>query len=204
MIAIVDYGVGNLHSVAKAFNRYGFEAAVTSDPAQLADASGIVLPGDGAFGAVMTNLREAGLQDAVLEAVDHKTPFLGICVGYQMMFEWSEESPGVRGLGLVSGSIRRFPPTPGLKVPHMGWNSLTRVAKTPLLEEINEGDMVYFVHSYYPSLDNPSEGAAWTDYGRSFPAVYARGNVMATQFHPEKSGPVGLGIIRAFGRISQC
>ncbi|HET6384316.1 MAG TPA: imidazole glycerol phosphate synthase subunit HisH [Armatimonadota bacterium] len=204
MIAVVDYGVGNLRSVAKAFEHEDFEAMVTSDPAVIRDAAGVVLPGDGNFGAVMQNLRETGLVDAALTAVKAGRPFLGICVGYQMMLDSSEESPGVSGLGLIPGVARRFPRRAGLKVPHMGWNSLESLADVRLLEEVHEGDMVYFVHSYYPSPVDPAGGAAWTDYGCVFPAVYCQQNLMATQFHPEKSGKVGRGIIRAFGRICQC
>jgi glutamine amidotransferase len=204
LIAIIDYGVGNLHSVAKAFVNHGFEAEIISDPSSVQSASGVVLPGDGAFGAVMDHLRDTGLANPVLDAVHAGTPFLGICVGYQMMFDSSEESPGVPGLGLVPGTVRRFPGGPGRKVPHMGWNSLHRIAAISLLAEVREGDSVYFVHSFYPCPDEETGGAAWTEYGPWFPAVYCRDNLMATQFHPEKSGKVGLGIVRAFGRICQC
>jgi glutamine amidotransferase len=203
VIAIVDYGVGNLRSVAKAFQANGFEAEVTSSPAEIAGASGVVLPGDGAFGEVMRNLEAMGLSVPVMQAVKTQKPFLGICIGYQMMLDASEEAPGVKGLSLIPGKVRRFPSGTGLKVPHMGWNSLCRLAPVRLLEEVHEGDMVYFVHSYYPCPDDGA-GAAWTGYGVEFPSVYSRGNVMATQFHPEKSGKVGLGIIRAFGRMCQC
>ena len=204
VIAIVDYGVGNLHSVAKAFTRHGFQAMLTSDPKEIAAAAGVVLPGDGAFGAVMDNLRETGLIDVTLDAVRSGKPFLGICIGYQMMLDSSEESPGVKGLGLIPGTVRRFPQLPGLKVPHMGWNDLHRVAPVPLLQDVKEGDMVYFVHSYYPCPEDQTEGAAWTEYAAEFPAVYCKGNLMATQFHPEKSGKVGLTMIKAFGRICEC
>lgn len=204
VIAIVDYGVGNLHSVAKAFNTQGFEARVSSNPEDVLAATGVVLPGDGAFGAVMDNLRSAGLMGAVMQAIEIGKPFLGICVGYQMLFDSSEESPGVSGLGIIPGTVKRFPGGPGHKVPHMGWNTLTRIAPIPLLQEVQEEDRVYFVHSYYPCPNDPEAGAAWTEYGPEFPSVYCRNNVMATQFHPEKSGRVGLSMIRAFGRICQC
>jgi imidazole glycerol-phosphate synthase subunit HisH len=204
LIAIVDYGVGNLHSVAKAFINQGFPALVSSNPEELERASGIVLPGDGAFGAVMENLDAAGLSEITSRAARSGKPFLGICIGYHMMLDCSEESPGVRGLGLIPGSVRRFRGGPGLKVPHMGWNNLERISSAPLMREVPEGARAYFVHSYYPCPEDSSGGAAWTEYGELFPAVYCRENVMATQFHPEKSGKVGLGIIRAFGRICGC
>ncbi|MCA1595367.1 MAG: imidazole glycerol phosphate synthase subunit HisH, partial [Chloroflexi bacterium] len=201
VIAIVDFGVGNLRSVAKALEADGFEVEITADPGTLASAAGVVLPGDGNFGAVMEAIHESGLLDATLDAVRRGRPFLGICVGYQMMLESSEESPGVSGLSLIPGTVRRFPADRGLKIPHMGWNTLERISACPLLEDVAEGDMVYFVHSFYPCPVGDDGGAAWTEYGVTFPSVYCKGNLMATQFHPEKSGAVGRGIMRAFGRL---
>ena len=194
MIAIVDYGMGNLRSVQKAFEYLGFEAQITGDPAAVARAERVVLPGVGAFCDAMAQLRAAGMDRAVLDAARAGKPLLGICLGMQMMFEWSEENGHYEGLGLFSGGITRLA-APGLKVPHMGWNTLhTRAC--PLFDA-GEDPCVYFVHSYCAAQVN-DDTAATCDYGQTFTAAVCRGNVMATQFHPEKSGEAGLRMLRRF------
>jgi glutamine amidotransferase len=204
MIAIVDYGLGNLKSVAKAFAYIGAAAEVTSEPARLRDAQGLVLPGVGAFGRGMENLRRAELDRPILAAVANGVPLLGICLGLQLMFESSEEAPGVAGLGILGGICRRFHGPEfergELKSPHMGWNSLAIRNKTPLLRGLRSGSMVYFVHSYYAEPTRSSAIAATSAHGVEFCAVAAVGNVYACQFHPEKSGRWGLAILRNFVR----
>jgi glutamine amidotransferase len=192
MIAIVDYGIGNLGSVTKAFRHAGAECALSGDPAALRRAGLLVLPGDGAFGAAMAELRERGLLAALLDAVRAGTPLLGICIGMQLLFEESEEHGRHRGLGLLPGRVRRLPGP--LPVPHMGWNRLRLHRADPLFDGIAEGSHVYFVHSYY--CDAPREVVlASTDYGLDLPAVVGRGSVLGVQFHPEKSQQVGLHIV---------
>jgi len=197
-LAIVDYGVGNLHSAQKAFEHLGQPAIVTSDPARIASAPGVVLPGQGAFGTCMENLARAGLVDAVREAAASGRPFLGICVGMQILFEESEESPGVRGLGILGGRVVRFPAGLGLKVPHMGWNRLAIRRRTPALANVRDGDWVYFVHSYFPEPNDPHVVATTTEYGVEFTSSVARGNLYAGVFHPEKSQTVGLALLAGF------
>ena len=197
-LAIVDYGVGNLHSAQKAFEHLGQAAVVTSDAGLIAAAPAVVLPGQGAFGTCMDNLTRAGLVEPVQAAARSGRPFLGICVGMQILFEESEESPGVRGLGVFGGRVVRFPRDLGLDVPHMGWNQLHVRRRVPALAQVADGDYVYFVHSYHPLPDDPDVVATTTDYGIEFVSSVARDNVYAGVFHPEKSQRVGLALLAGF------
>ncbi len=197
MIAIIDYGVGNLFSVEKAFLSLGAEAQVTSDEAQLREADRLVLPGVGAFGDCMKNLEETGLIPVIREQIDRGKPLLGICVGLQILFDGSEESEGVPGLGIFHGMVRKIH-APGLKVPHMGWNSLEFSREHLLLSHLGEKPYVYFVHSYHAVPEDPSIVLAGSEYGSRLTAAIARDNVMAVQFHPEKSGDIGLRILKNF------
>jgi glutamine amidotransferase len=197
-IAIVDYGMGNLRSVQKAFERVGHPARVTDDPDAIAAAPGVVLPGVGAFGACMTNLAARDLVEPVLAAIRSGRPFLGICLGMQLLFDESEEFGPVAGLGVFPGRIVRFAPDPERKVPHMGWNTLRIARANPLLAGIDDGVYVYFVHSYYPVPADPALVATATPYGPEFASSVARDNVFACQFHPEKSQRVGLRMVENF------
>jgi len=199
-LAIVDYGAGNLRSVQKAFEHLGHPAEVTRDPARIAAAPGVVLPGQGAFGSCMHDLEATGLAGPVREAIASGRPFLGICVGMQLLFERSEESPGVRGLAVLPGRIVRFAAAAGRKVPQMGWNQLRIVRPAPVLAGIADGSWVYFAHSYYPVPDDPSLVATLTAYGVEYASSIWRDNVFAGVFHPEKSQRVGLAIFAHFLR----
>jgi len=208
VIAVVDYGVGNLRSAAKAIERAAaelgspIEVRVTGELAAIDAADAVVLPGVGAFGACMQSLDRAGLTGPIRRAIAGGKPFLGICVGMQLLFEESEEFGPVAGLGVLPGKVVRFR-SPGLKVPHIGWNSLRLARPTPVLDGIDEGTFVYFVHSYYPVPGDPSLVAATAEYGgEEFTAAVARDNLFATQFHPEKSQRVGLRLLRNFVRAS--
>ena len=203
MIAIVDYGVGNLRSVQKALERVGATADVTSDPAALDAAQGVVLPGVGAFGDGMDSLRARQLVAPVLRQVEAGKPLLGICLGMQLLFEESEEMGRHQGLGLLPGRVVRFPEGE-LKVPHIGWNQLQRAEPRPemaLLEGIGDGAYAYFVHSYYPIPDEPGDLLATTEYGLEFASVVGRGRVWGAQFHPEKSQDVGLRLLQNFAGL---
>ncbi|SFT35007.1 glutamine amidotransferase [Selenomonas sp. GACV-9] len=200
MIAIIDYGVGNLFSVEKAFTALGAEVKVTNKAEEILAADKLVLPGVGAFGECMKKLTDSGLIPSIRECVDNGKPLLGICVGLQILFEGSEESPGVRGLGFLQGMVRKIQ-APELKVPHMGWNSLSVVRPRRLLDlfdGLSDKPYVYFVHSYHAVPENPSIVTAWTEYGEKLTAAVASGDIQATQFHPEKSGDVGLQILKNF------
>ncbi|MBI3784856.1 MAG: imidazole glycerol phosphate synthase subunit HisH [Deltaproteobacteria bacterium] len=201
MIAIIDYGMGNLRSVQKGLERVGYSAVVTRDAAAIEGAAGVVLPGVGAFGACMENLQAYGLIDTVHRVIDRGTPFLGICLGMQLLFEESEEFGPVRGLGILRGRVVRFRDQPGRQVPHMGWNQVCKEQAVPHLEGIDDGAFVYFVHSYYVVPTDPALTATSTDYGQKFTSAIYRDNVFATQYHPEKSQAVGLKILKNFGRI---
>jgi glutamine amidotransferase len=206
MIAIIDYGMGNLRSVQKAFEKVGFEARVTADPADLRDAEKLVLPGVGAFKDCMDNLREGGFIEPIRRHVESGRPFLGICLGLQLLFSESEEFGRHQGLGIIPGKVVRFPGDlrvagDELKVPHMGWNQIRLRQDAPLFRSVADGSAVYFVHSYYVIPDDPTVVAAVTDYGIEFCSAIRRDNVMATQFHPEKSQQVGLHILRNFGEM---
>ena len=200
MIAVIDYGVGNLFSVEKALAALGAEVRVTSDAAEIAAADKIVLPGVGAFGDCMKNLTATGLIPTIRACVAKGTPLLGICVGLQILFEGSEESPGVAGLGLLKGMVRKIQ-APGLKVPHMGWNSLMITEprqSVDLFKELSVKPYVYFVHSYHAVPADRSIITSAAVYGELLTASVAAGNIQATQFHPEKSGDVGLTILKNF------
>ena len=199
MIAVVDYGMGNLRSVAKALERVGADVEVTSDPERIEGADGVVLPGVGAFGKCMENLCAAGLEEPVRAVAKSGKPFFGVCVGMQILFEESEEFGPVAGLGILPGRVKRFVPRDVTqKVPHMGWNTLAMKHRVPQLRGIADGSYVYFVHSYYVDTDDPTLVATTTPYGVSFASSVARGNVFATQFHPEKSQAVGLKLLENF------
>jgi len=199
-VAIVDYGMGNLRSVAKAIEHVAADAKVlvTADPAAVAAASRVVVPGQGAMPDCMRELGSRGLRDAVIRAAEEK-PFLGICIGLQMLFEHSEEGH-VPGLGLIPGAVRRFNLAHALKVPHMGWNTVNQAMPHPLWENIANDSRFYFVHSYYVEPALPEVIASSTDYGILFTSAIARDNLFATQFHPEKSAQSGLTLLKNFMR----
>jgi glutamine amidotransferase len=198
MIAIVDYGIGNLGSVIKGLRHAGAETVLTGDPPALRAADALVLPGDGAFGATMDEIRARGLVGVLEETAASGKPLLGICIGMQVLFEESEEHGRHLGLGFLPGRVRRF--DDGLPVPHMGWNRLHKRREHPLLDGFTEGQHVYFVHSYY--CEAPEDVlVATSDYGRDFAAIVARGNVIGVQFHPEKSQAVGLRMVEGFVRM---
>ena len=201
MIAIIDYGMGNLRSVHKGFEHAGFEAVVTRDVGQIQSARGVVLPGVGAFSACMENLRGFGLVEPVREMIRSKKPFLGICLGFQLLFSESEEFGKQKGLDLFPGRVVGFHPRNDLKVPHMGWNRIEKTMNSPFLEGISNGDYVYFVHSFYVVPDDNSLVATVTDYGESFVSSIATDHLFACQFHPEKSQELGLRILGNFGRF---
>jgi glutamine amidotransferase len=201
MIAIIDYDAGNLRSVEKALVSLGEEPVITRDREMIKKADKVILPGVGAFGDAMGRLHQYGLVEVIKETVNGGTPFLGICLGLQLLFESSEESPGVEGLGLLPGKILRIPDCPGLKIPHMGWNSLTIRPGASLFKGIPDNSYVYFVHSYYLKAEEEAIVAASTEYSTHIHASVEKGNVFACQFHPEKSGDVGLGILENFIRL---
>ncbi|HYF52271.1 MAG TPA: imidazole glycerol phosphate synthase subunit HisH [Planctomycetota bacterium] len=209
-IAICDYGIGNLRSAEKAFQHLGFDAALTTNPADLKSADRIVLPGVGNFGECMTNLEKHGFVGPLREEVARGKPLLGICVGLQMMFERSEECPGVQGLGLLKGAVEKFRGPQfdhehnpqALKVPQIGWNALSFPAPHPLFKGLGPESHVYFVHSFYAKPVNESDVLAWSDYGFKFCASAGRKNIMGVQFHPEKSQTVGLSILKNFGTLT--
>jgi glutamine amidotransferase len=201
MIAIIDYGMGNLRSVQKGFEHVGFQADVTRDVAKITSAHGVVLPGVGAFQACMENLGRFGLIQPIREVVSQKKPFLGICLGFQLLFSESEEFGKQKGLDLFPGKVVGFHANNGLKVPHMGWNGIEKKKASPFLEGIGSGDYVYFVHSFYVVPDDPSVIATTTDYGSAFVSSIATDHLFACQFHPEKSQEIGLRILANFGRF---
>jgi glutamine amidotransferase len=202
MIAVVDYGVGNLRSVSKALERVGADVRVTSSAAEIDRADAVLLPGVGAFAHCMDNLRAAGLEASVRAAAASERPFLGVCVGMQILFEESDEFGRVEGLGILQGRVRRFEPADAsLKVPHMGWNGLDIRRRAPHLDGLDDGARVYFVHSYYVETSDVSIVATTTNYGVDFVSSAWRGNIFATQFHPEKSQATGLRILGNFVRL---
>ncbi len=207
MINIIDYEMGNLRSVEKAFESLGFTARVSADPKDIKSADKVVLPGVGAFRDCIDNLRGGGFVEPLLEHVEAGRPMLGICVGMQMLFDESEEFGCHQGLGLIPGRVVRFPSGmeergERLKVPHMGWNNLNLQKPSPIFKGLEDGSFVYFVHSYYCMAENPNDIAAGCRYGDvDFCASVWRNNIMATQFHPEKSQSVGLQIFRNFGEL---
>ncbi len=197
MIAIIDYGRGNLYSVEKAFTKLRAETVVTSDPDRIAAANKVVLPGVGAFGACMHNLEQAGLIDVIRQVVERGTPFLGICLGLQLLFDGSEEDPGVAGLGIIPGMVRKIE-APELKIPHMGWNSSQWHTASPLFTRMPERPYVYFVHSYHAVPKDQKVITATTIYGQVVTAAIGQGNVQAVQFHPEKSSTLGMQMLANF------
>lgn len=198
MTAIIDYGAGNLMSVKKALDYIGAQSEITSDPAVIESADSVILPGVGAFGDAMDSMRGKGLDGAVPAAALSGKPFLGICLGLQLLFETSDETPGAKGLALLNGNISAIPKTGGLKVPHIGWNSIEIRENSRLFSGIPNGAYFYFVHSYYLNGANESDVAATTEYGVKIECAVERGNLFATQFHPEKSGAAGLQVLKNF------
>ena len=198
MIAIVDYDAGNIKSVEKALQFLGQEPVVTRDKETLLHAEKVIVPGVGAFGDAMGKMHQYGLVEVLREIAAKGTPLLGICLGLQLFFESSEETPGVEGLGLLPGKIVRIPDKEGFKIPHMGWNSIQINPASRLLKGIEEGAYVYFVHSYYLQAENEADVAATTDYVVNIHAAAEHENIFATQFHPEKSGEIGLRILKNF------
>ena len=203
MIAIIDYGMGNLRSVQKGLERVGFETVVTRDVSQIQAARGVVLPGVGAFSACMENLNKFRLVEPVREIVRRKKPFLGICLGFQLLFSESEEFGKQKGLDLFPGRVVGFHAEENLKVPHMGWNRIEKTKDSPFLEGIASGAYVYFVHSFYVVPEDGSVTATTTDYGSSFVSSIATERLFACQFHPEKSQELGLRVLANFGRFVQ-
>jgi len=201
MIAIIDYDAGNLKSVEKALNYIGEEAIITRDRQQLLAADKVILPGVGNFGDAMNKLKHYQLVDVIKEIADKQTPLLGICLGMQLLFERSDESMGIEGLSLLKGEILRIPDSEGLKIPHMGWNSLSINSDKKLYKGIADGSYVYFVHSYYLKTENEADVAASTYYSTLIHASVEKGNIFGCQFHPEKSGDVGLAILRNFAAL---
>ncbi len=200
-ILIVDYGMANLRSVQKAFEKVGHAADITGDPSRVARADKLVLPGVGAFRDAIARLRESGLAEPIVDHIKAGRPFLGICLGLQMLFTRSYEDGDYAGLNLFAGDVVRFPDCEGLKVPHMGWNQLRIRRPAPLFRDVPDGSSVYFVHSYYASPRNPGLVATETDYPEPFTSAIWHENVMATQFHPEKSQRVGLTMLRNFAEL---
>lgn len=198
MIAIIDYDAGNIKSVEKAIQFLGEEAVITRDEDVILGADGVILPGVGSFGDAMNRIRSYGLEEVIQEVVKRRIPFLGICLGLQLMFESSEETPGVKGLGLLPGKIVRLPEGEGRKIPHIGWNSLKFPKQSRLFEGLCEDSYVYFVHSYYLQAEETADVAATTEYGACIHAAVEHDRIFACQFHPEKSSEVGLKILQNF------
>lgn len=198
VIAIIDYDAGNIKSVEKAMAFLGQEAAVTRDKDTILSADKVILPGVGSFGDAMGKIRQYGLEPVIRQVAESGTPFLGICLGLQLLFELSDESPGVPGLGILKGKILRIPEAEGLKIPHMGWNSLTFPVKGRLFSGLAEEPYVYFVHSYYLEAADEQIVTAVAEYGTRIHASVEQGNVFACQFHPEKSSDAGLHILKNF------
>jgi len=201
MIAVIDYGMGNLRSVQKGFERIGARAEITRTPGVIADAEGVVLPGVGAFYACMQNLARYELIEPIKDVVRRGKPFLGICLGFQLLFSESEEFGPEKGLDLFPGKVVGFHPQNGLKVPHMGWNRIEKKKPSPFLEGIADGDYVYFVHSYFVAPKDASLVATTTSYGVTFASSIATDNLFACQFHPEKSQELGLRILANFAAV---
>lgn len=199
MIAIIDYGMGNLHSVSKAVERLGYEAVVTADHEQIMSAAGAILPGVGAFGDAMHNLRQTGLDEVTGLYASSGKPLLGICLGMQLLFTQSEEHGTHEGLGLLPGEVNRFQGS--YKIPHMGWNRLSFTQESALFEGVDEG-YVYFVHSFHANVQRQSDLLATTDYHQAVTAIVGRDNVYGMQFHPEKSGDIGMYLLKNFLKLA--
>jgi glutamine amidotransferase len=198
MITIIDYGAGNLRSVVNAVSRLGYQSRVTADPAEVLEARAVILPGVGAAADTMANLRQQGLDEPIRRVIAEGKPFLGVCIGMQVLFSDTEEGGSHQCLGIIPGAVRKFPA--GLKVPHMGWNQLRQKVAHPVFEGIADGADFYFVHGYYVEPEDKALVAGETEYGLPFCSVVARDNLVATQFHPEKSGELGLKIYDNFIR----
>jgi glutamine amidotransferase len=201
MIAIIDYGMGNLRSVQKGFERVGSEARIASTPEEMDDASGLVLPGVGAFGDAMGNLKESGLIDPIVKSVSDGVPFLGICLGLQLLFTQSEELGAHRGLDILPGSVRRFPE--GQRVPQIGWNQIHVRRESPLLEGVPDGAFFYFVHSFFVDAERDEDVVATTDYEIDYCSIAGNDRFFGVQFHPEKSQDAGLRVLKNFAQISE-
>ena len=202
MIAIIDYGAGNLQSVRNALDFIGCPGTITSDPAEILSADGIILPGVGAFGSAMAEMERKGLTETVKSAAKSGKPFIGICAGMQLLFEESEESPDVPGLGVLKGRVLLFPADKGLKIPHMGWNSIRTKKESRLLGKLSGSPYMYFVHSYYVKAEDQEIVSALSDYGTTFDAAVEQNNLFGCQFHPEKSGTEGISILRRFAELA--
>ena len=202
MIAIIDYDAGNIKSVEKALQKLGADVVITNDAQEILRADKVILPGVGAFGDAMANLKKFGLDKVIYEVVENGTPFLGICLGLQLLFERSDETPGVAGLGILKGEILRIPDKDDLKIPHMGWNSLLLQNQGRLFQGLSEQSYVYFVHSYYLKAEDEQIVKATTDYSVNIHASVEKDNVFACQFHPEKSSDVGLQILKNFVELN--
>ena len=198
MIAIIDYGAGNLHSVKNALDFLGAENCVTKERQTILSADKVILPGVGSFGDAMDNLCRNGLEDTVKKAAESGKPFLGICLGLHLLFEGSEETPNVKGLGIFKGNVVKIPKKDKLKIPHMGWNSLELPKESKILENIGDEPFVYFVHSYYIKPEDEGLISAYTEYGSKLGVAIEKDNIFATQFHPEKSGKIGMQILKNF------
>ncbi len=198
MIAIIDYGAGNLHSVKNALDFLGVDNIVTGNKEEILSADKVILPGVGAFGDAMKCLEERGLVETVKAVAENGKPFLGICLGLHLLFEESEESPNVKGLGIFKGKIVKIPDNGNLKIPHMGWNNIRITKDSKILKNIGNEPYVYFVHSYYVEAEDESVVSAYTEYGQRLDIAVEQGNVFATQFHPEKSGDTGMEILKNF------
>lgn len=198
MIAIIDYDAGNIRSVEKALKFLGQDVKITRDPEEILSAEKVILPGVGAFGDAMRKLKEYGLDQVIRKTAGKGTPFLGICLGLQLLFERSDEAPGVEGLGILKGEILRLPEKEGYKIPHMGWNSLELIHNGRLFQDLPEDPYVYFVHSYYLKAADETIVKARTEYTTAIDASVEQGNVFACQFHPEKSSETGLKILKNF------
>ena len=201
MIGIIDYDAGNIRSVEKAMKYLGQDVCITRDRDTLLQADKVILPGVGSFGDAMNHLQEYGLVEVIHELTELEKPFLGICLGLQLLFERSEESPGVEGLGILKGEILKIPETEGLKIPHMGWNSIDIKEGSRLFEGIDRQSYMYFVHSYYLKARNPEDVAATTWYSTDIHAAVEHDNIFACQFHPEKSSELGLRILKNFADL---
>ena len=198
MVAIIDYDAGNIKSVEKALLHLGEEVIITRDREQILNSDKVILPGVGAFGDAMEKLRSYGLDKVIYEVVERKIPFLGICLGLQLLFEKSDETPGVKGLGVLPGEILRIPDKEGIKIPHMGWNSVKIKENAKIFKDVPQDSYVYFVHSYYLKAGREEDVAATTEYSTLIHAAVEHDNVFACQFHPEKSSEIGLKILKNF------
>ena len=198
MVAIIDYDAGNIKSVEKSLLHLGEEVIITRDREQILNSDKVILPGVGAFGDAMEKLRSYGLDKVIYEVVERKIPFLGICLGLQLLFEKSDETPGVKGLGILPGEILRIPDKEGIKIPHMGWNSVKIKENARIFKDVPQDSYVYFVHSYYLKAGREEDVAATTEYSTLIHAAVEHDNVFACQFHPEKSSEIGLKILKNF------